>query len=85
MAKAKRGGFMAGFVPKVSKEPSVMEIYNGCSTYEYIDEYDRRKFVMANKNGSINNGTVEAMRHGTIEALSEVYNLKYIMTVGEVK
>lgn len=86
MAKViKGGGFMAGFTPKISDEPAVLEAYKGYKIYSYTDDYGRLKTVMTYKAGSIHSGTSEAYRFKDIELMRTKYKLTYVMTVGEVK
>ncbi len=56
-----KGGFMAGFTPKLSNEPSILEAYKGCALYQYNDTYGKRQFVMFDSRGTVRNGTPEAI------------------------
>ena len=56
MAKKRKGGFLAGPIPFLSKEPSIQRAYAGCTAWSFIDEVDRKRFVMLDKEGEYKEG-----------------------------
>ena len=78
MAVVKKGGFMAGFTPKLSNEPSVLEVYKGCSLYRYNDTNNRMQFVLFNSRGSVRNGTPEAIDLIKKSVIESKYSLELV-------
>jgi len=73
---------MASYVPKVSKEPSFIEMYRGCIMYVYYNKYGARHDVMMNPDDeTINYGNREATDLGTKTKLEEKYKLEYVLKI----
>jgi hypothetical protein len=81
MAKSKIGGFMAGFIPKISKEPSVREAYKGCSVYHYIDTEHKKQWVMFDQDYKVKEGNEEVRELGCKCKIEQKYELFLIEKV----
>ena len=75
---------MATFCPDGHfTEPSLKEVYKGCSIYSYYDHNRYRQYVMFDKNTRVKHGTKEAQRAKNKTGMELMYTLQLVREIEE--